>query len=142
MILRSLLVSLVICLPVAYVAHGQQRASSVGGAYRSWPAYGGGPEQIRYSSLSQINRRNVRQLEVAWTYDAGEQGGLQSNPIVVDGVLYTTTPKHRIVALDAATGAVKWTFGTKPGSGPNRGVMYWASGDDRRVFAAQQHYVY
>ena len=109
---------------------------------RGWPAYGGGPEQIRYSGLSQINRENVRQLEIAWTFDSGEQGGLQTNPIVVDGVLYTTTPKHRVVALDAATGRQLWSFGTKPGSGPNRGVMYWAGGGDRRIFAAQQHYVY
>jgi quinoprotein glucose dehydrogenase len=110
--------------------------------YRGWPAYGGGPEQMRYSSLAQINRGNVRQLEVAWTYDSGETGGLQANPIEVDGVLFTLTPTHRIVALDAATGQVTWTFRTIEGSGPNRGVMYWADGDDRRIFAAQHHYLY
>ena len=110
--------------------------------YRGWPSYGGGPEQIRYSRLSQINRSNVRQLQVAWTYDAGEEGGLQTNPIVIDGILYATTPKHRIVALDAATGTERWSFRTKPASGPNRGVLYWAAGDDRRIFAAQEHYLY
>ena len=61
-------------------------------APRGWVAYGGGPESIRYSPLEQINRHNVRQLEVAWTFDSGEEGGLQANPIVVDGVVYTTTP--------------------------------------------------
>jgi quinoprotein glucose dehydrogenase len=111
-------------------------------AYRGWPAYGGGPEQIRYSSLDQINRSTVRQLEIAWTYDSGETGGLQTNPIVIDGVLFTTTPKHRVVALDAVTGRVEWTFGTIEGSGPNRGVVYWSDGDDRRIFAAQHHYLY
>ena len=81
--------------------------------------------------LAQINRTNVRQLEVAWTYDSGETGGLQTNPIVVDDVLFTTTPKHRVVALDAATGAVRWTFDSGiEGRGPNRGVTYWSSGDD------------
>ena len=98
-----------------------------------WPAYGGGPEQIRYSSLDADQpRATSRQLEVAWTYDSGETGGLQTNPIVVDGVLYTTTPKHRVVALDAATGTVRWTFDSGiEGRGPNRGVTYWSSGDER-----------
>ena len=110
---------------------------------REWPAYGGGPEQIRYSPLTEINRSNVGQLEVAWTFDSGEKGGLQTNPIVVDGVLYTTTPLHRVVALDAATGAVRWTFDSKiEGSGPNRGVTYWAGGADRRIFTAQGSFVY
>jgi len=110
---------------------------------RGWPALGGGPQGIRYSSLDQINRTNVRQLEVAWTFDSGEEGGLQASPIVVDGVVYTTTPKHHVVALDAATGALLWKFdsGIKL-SGANRGVTYWASGDDRRVFTGQDHFVY
>lgn len=108
-----------------------------------WPAYGGGPEQIRYSSLKQINRSNVTQLERVWTYDAGETGGLQTNPVVVDGVVYTTTPKHKVVALDGATGAVRWRFDSKfEGSGPNRGVTYWTDGENRRIFTAQDHYIY
>ena len=112
-------------------------------SYRGWPAYGGGPESLRYSALDQINRDNVGRLQVAWTYDSGEEGGLQTNPIVVDGVLYTTTPKHRVVALDAASGALRWRFDSKiEASGPNRGVTYWASGDDRRIFTAQDHFVY
>jgi quinoprotein glucose dehydrogenase len=140
--IRCVFFSLCVCLPLVYAAQAQQSGPTASARYRSWPAYGGGPEQIRYSTLSQINRRNVRQLQVAWTYDAREEGGLQTNPIVVDGVLYTTTPKHRVVALDAATGVEKWSFATKPGRGPNRGVMYWASGADARIFAAQEHYVY
>src|SRR5437867_1441466 len=62
---------------------------------RDWPAYGGGPEQARYSTLAQIDRSNVGRLELAWTYDSGETGGLQTNPIIVRGVLYTTTPRHK-----------------------------------------------
>ena len=72
-----------------------------------WPV-NGGPYNIRYSPLTQINRRRMSaQLEVAWTYDAHDafkDSEMQSNPIVVDGVLYATTPKLRVVALDAATG--------------------------------------
>jgi quinoprotein glucose dehydrogenase len=112
-------------------------------AYRRWPAYGGGPEQIRYSALVQINLSNVHQLQVAWTFDSGETGGLQTNPIVVDGVLYTTTPKHKVVALDAASGALRWKFDSNIESqGPNRGLTYWADGEDRRIFTGQGSFVY
>ena len=84
--------------------------------YTAWPAYGGGPEQIRYSSLAQIDRSNVAQLQVAWTYDSGETGGLQTNPIVVGGRLFTTTPKHKVVSL-VGTVIVRVERSTKwPGS--------------------------
>jgi quinoprotein glucose dehydrogenase len=107
--------------------------------YRGWEAYGGGAEQIRYSSLAQIDRSNVSRLEVAWTFDAAEVGGLQTNPIVVDGVLYTTTPRHKVVALDAATGVAKWVFASGiEGRGPNRGVTFAAG----RIFTAQGPYIY
>ena len=111
--------------------------------YRSWPAYGGGPEQIRYSRHDQINRSNVRQLEVAWTFDPDETGGLQTNPIVVDGVVYAVTPRHRVVALDAGTGSVRWAFDSRMNlTGANRGVTYWSDGKDRRIFTGQGSYVY
>src|SRR5690606_5197026 len=73
------------------------------GDYRRWEAYGGTPDQIRYSRLDQINRENVGALAVAWQYDTGEAGDLQTQPIVVDRVLYAYTPKHKTIALDAAT---------------------------------------
>lgn len=111
--------------------------------YRTWAFYGGGPEQLRYSDLDQINRGNVAGLRVAWTWDSGETGGLQTQPIVVDGVVFVYTPSHRTVALDGATGRVKWTFDSGiRGSGPNRGFMYWADGDDRRLFSAVDQYLY
>jgi quinoprotein glucose dehydrogenase len=116
-------------------------ASAPGG--HDWPAYGGGPDGIRYSPLTQITRANVTQLEVAWTYDSGEDGGLQTNPIVIGRTLYTTTPHNRIVALDAATGAVRWTFDSGLRiRGPNRGVTHWRDGDDARIFAAADRFVY
>jgi quinoprotein glucose dehydrogenase len=105
--------------------------------------YGGGPEQRRYSPLTQINRSNVTRLQVAWTYDTGEPGAMQTQPVVVDDVLYGYTPTHKTFAVNAATGAQLWVFdpGIR-GSGPNRGVMYWADGNDRRVFAAVDNFIY
>ncbi len=63
---------------------------------RDWPVYGGGLESIRYSALKQINRTNVHRLEISWTYDAGDgPGGLETSPIIVNGILYANTPKTR-----------------------------------------------
>jgi glucose dehydrogenase len=105
--------------------------------------YGGTPAQTRHSPLTQINRANVKQLQVAWTYDTGEPGALQTQPLVVGDVLYGYTATHKLFAIDAATGARKWEFDSGiRGSGPNRGVMYWADGGDRRVFAAVGNFVY
>ena len=128
-------------LPVCAVA-ALALAGDQGGTSRDW-GYGGGPQQIRYSPLAQINASNVAQLQVAWTYDTGEPGAMQTQPVVVGDVLYGYTPTHKTFALNAASGAVLWTFdsGIK-GSGPNRGVMYWESGADRRVFAAVDNFVY
>src|SRR5262245_53472679 len=78
----------------------------------NWPT-NGGVDNIRYSPLTQINRGNVSRLKVAWTYDAGDAfkgSEMQSNPIVVGGVMYFTTPTLRVVTLDAATGRERWTF--------------------------------
>ena len=105
--------------------------------------YGGGPQQIRYSSLTQITKANVGQLQVAWTYDTGDTGAMQTQPIVVGGVLYGYTPTHKAFALDAATGEPRWTFDSGArGGGPNRGLMYWRSGQEARVFAAVSSFVY
>jgi quinoprotein glucose dehydrogenase len=72
---------------------------------------------------------------------------MECQPIVVDGVLYATTPKLRLIALDAATGKVLWQFDPFGGKGEigkkrNRGVTYWASGVDRRIFFAADYYLY
>jgi len=108
-----------------------------------WPAYGGGPDDARYSPLQQINRHNVASLQVAWTYDTAEEGGLETSPIVVNGVLYGITPAQEIFALDAATGHPLWKFGSGiEGGQPNRGLSYWASGDDQRILVGITNFVY
>jgi quinoprotein glucose dehydrogenase len=109
-----------------------------------WPAYGGGPAETRYSPLKQIDRSNVSKLQVAWTYDTGDgPGDPQTQPIVVNGVLYGVTPKHKLVALDAATGKLLWRFDSGiVGRGPNRSVVYWSAGDDHRIFTSVQSFIY
>src|SRR5919201_4569183 len=77
--------------------------------YTTWSAYGGTPDQIRYSTLGQINRANVKQLQVAWSYDTGEPGGLQTQPIVVDDLLYGNSATSKVFAVRAATGERVWT---------------------------------
>lgn len=128
---------------------GEKRAVPAIG-YRTWEVYGGGKDGIRYSALRQINRDNVHRLEVAWTFDTGDafQGSeMQCNPIVVDGTLYATTPKLRLIALDAAAGTLRWSF--DPFSGRdvrrkqrNRGVAYWSDGADQRVFVTAEHFLW
>jgi quinoprotein glucose dehydrogenase len=105
----------------------QNPQSPISPAPQDWPRYGGSPESTHFSPLAQIDRSNVNQLKIAWTFDTGEEGGLQSSPIIVNGVLYTITPTQKIFALDAATGKLLWKFdsGVK-GTQPDRGLAYWS----------------
>ncbi len=114
------------------------------GVGRDWPAYSGNAEGTRYSPLTQINRSNVSQLQVAWQFDPGDgspSGRFQAQPIVVNGVLYTVTPGSSLVALDGATGKPKWSW--KPGEQTNvRGLTYWTDGKEQRLLAAFGRYIY
>ncbi len=117
-----------------------------------WPVYGGGPESIRYSTLTQINRTNVKQMKVAWTFDASdgvETSELEVNPIIVHGILYATTVSLNVVALNAATGALVWRFdpyhgrAVRGGGGRTRGVTYWSDDrGDERIFVGVQQFLY
>ncbi len=117
-------------------------------AGRDWPVYGGSPENIRYSSLNQINRGNASRLRVAWTYETGDSfpgSEMQCNPIVARGLVFATTPKLRVIALDAATGRLAWSFdrnkdvkvATKT---RNRGLTYWPRGN--RLYVAIRQWLY
>ncbi len=107
-----------------------------------WPL-ARGPGSTQYSSLDQITRENVAQLETAWVYRTGDaepgRSQVQATPIVIEGVLYATSPGLQAFALDAATGRELWTFDPFDGNfsmfglGVSRGVTYWADGDDRRI---------
>lgn len=110
---------------------------------RDWPVYGGAPEGGHYSPLSQINRSNVKQLQLAWTYDTEETGGLQTSPIVVHGVLYGISPTQKIFALDAASGMLRWKFDSGiVGTQPDRGLAFWENGTDRRIIVGVMNFVY
>lgn len=117
---------------------------------QEWRSYGGGAENTHHSTLKQINRDNVKQLAVAWTYDTGdvfEGSEMQCNPLVVGGVLYATSPKLRVFALNAATGKELWSFDPSGGqrvlgNRRNRGVTYWAEGNEQRIFFAFRNWLY
>ena len=110
---------------------------------QDWPVYGGAPENTHYSTLAQINRNNVKQLTVAWTYATGEEGGLQTSPIIVGGVLYGLTPTQKVFALDAATGKQLWKFESGViGTQPNRGLAYWTDGKDKRILVGVMNFLY
>ena len=110
-----------------------------------WPI-NGGIDNIRYSPLSQINRENVSKLQVAWTYDshdAFKASEMQSNPVVVDGVLYVTTPTLKVVAVNAGTGKEIWKFDPSGGASPgarfrHRGVTVHKD----RVFVSYRSFLY
>jgi membrane-bound PQQ-dependent dehydrogenase (glucose/quinate/shikimate family) len=118
---------------------------------QDWRFYGGNAGGMRFSSLQQINRQNVGALKLAWTYHTGEVNRanetdrhhiapFETTPLVVDGILYFSTPSNRVIALDAETGKEIWQFDPQAGRAKrtffqHRGVAYWQNeeGDDRRI---------
>src|SRR5688500_3523238 len=85
------------------------------GADENWPVYLGDATSSHYSELKQINSRNVHEMEIAWTYKSGDgradnRSQIQCNPIIIDGVLYGTSPQLKLFALDAASGQERWRF--------------------------------
>src|SRR5690606_4045261 len=84
--------------------------------HSTWRVKGGNPGATQYSSLASINKENAASLKVAWVYSAGDadtvrnRTQIQCNPIIVDGVLYATSPRLQAFALDAASGREIWRF--------------------------------
>ena len=114
-----------------------------------WRVFGGSKENTHYSTLSQIDTSNISNLKIAWEYhtrdaDTANHSQMQCNPIVVDGILYATSPQLNLIALDAATGIAKWVFNPFDSSAGNphinfvinnnRGVTYWTDGNEKRIF--------
>ena len=124
-----------------------------------WPSHGNDPGGTKYSTLEQINRANVGELQRVWTWETGEEpipmarspmtgqqvrpGKFQGTSVMVDGTLYISTPYNQVVALDPDTGEEHWRFDPRAyewgrplrGCGfCHRGVAVWTDGDDIRVF--------
>ena len=123
--------------------HSTSSPSAATAAAVDWPVYGGQAAGDHYSSLSQINRKNVHELQLAWKFDGEEEGGLETSPIIVGRVLYAYTATQKVIALDAATGKLIWKFdsGIK-GKNPVRGLSYWTDGKESRIFAPVTNFLY
>ena len=114
-----------------------------------WPVYQGGKSSNQYSPLKQITPQNVHLLAPVWKYhseggDSLERTQIQCNPIIINGILYGTSPKLKVFALNAATGKRLWEFNPNKeidyAMNVNRGVTFWSDGNEKRIlFAAGPH---
>ncbi|HEY1950361.1 MAG TPA: PQQ-binding-like beta-propeller repeat protein [Bryobacteraceae bacterium] len=124
------------------LAHAQDKAA-IAAAHKSWSDYSGASDSAQYSALSQINRSNVTQLKIAWTYPTGDSNRYFFNPIAAHGLLYVLAKNNSIVALEPTSGKEVWVHPTDPHSRllTNRGMNYWESADgaDRRLLFAQDN---
>src|SRR5262250_2962157 len=144
---RSLLVLVasVVVLSLTIGVSGQTQPSTANG---EWPHYTADLKGTRYSPLDQINASNFNKLEVAWRFKTDSLGPfpefkLESTPLMVKGVLYTTGGTRRsVIALDAKTGELIWAHSLREGKRAavaprqlsGRGVAYWTDGrGDERV---------
>ncbi|HEV2349975.1 MAG TPA: pyrroloquinoline quinone-dependent dehydrogenase [Terriglobia bacterium] len=158
--------ALILILAMSYSSTGQKQKQPPSGSIDSathpagfeWRSYGGDPGGSRFSPLTQINRSNVARLKKVWTYHTGEVNpdvpntdqhhipSFEATPLMVEGVLYFSTPANRVIALDAETGREIWAYDPRPerSAAPrlmqNRGVAYWEGQAtpgheiDRRIF--------
>ena len=143
---KSAVVAAVVAM-ASLAVFAQNRAFSPGSANTEWKTYGGDLRSTRYSPLAQINKDNFSKLEVAWRFKTDALGprpefNLQSTPLMVGGVLYSTGGTRRaVVALDAGTGEMRWMYslneGPRGASAPRqlsgRGLAYWTDGRQERI---------
>ena len=93
--------------------------------------------------LSQINRTNVHRLKQAWKFDSAEEGGLETNPIIIGRTLFAYTASQKVIALDASTGKLRWKFDSGVHSSqPARGLAFWSDGQHGRILAGVMNYLY
>ncbi|HLJ16006.1 MAG TPA: PQQ-binding-like beta-propeller repeat protein [Bryobacteraceae bacterium] len=116
---------------------------------QEWPTYAGDLGGRKYSPLKQINRENVDRLHPAWIFHTGDwsdgtrwptRSAFEATPLVVNGIMYVTTPFSRVIALDAETGREIWSFDPRLDRTQsanlfiNRGAAWWSDGHKNRVF--------
>lgn len=105
-----------------------------------WPVYSADPTGSKFSVLDQINTTNVDKLQPVWIYRTDDKGGkstIECNPIIIDGVMYLSSPGLKVIALEAATGTEIWRFDPFRGSragGVNRGLTYWSDDKEKRIY--------
>ena len=111
-------------------------------SFTDWRQFLGGSDSAQYSGLKQIDKTNVSQLKVIWSYPTGGTNQYLFNPTVVDGVMYVQAKNNSLVALDAATGRELWVHPFQ-GAVTTRGINYWqsADGSDRRLFTTNAGYL-
>ena len=144
---RSVVVASAVVLGLALAAPAARQAPA-----GDWPVYAGDQGAGHYSPLAVITRANVSGLTPIWEWKPNEDalpafgtrpGNFQNTPLMIDGVLYVSTPYNRVAALDAETGRELWTFDPKAyedGQPPNgtgfvhRGVAAWRDGTRFRIF--------
>ncbi len=111
----------------------------------NWPVYLGDKSSQQYARLDQINIENVTQLKPAWTYSTGDAAAdnrsqMQCNPLIIDGVMYGTSPKVKAFAVDAVTGKEIWKFNPADhdahGENISRGVTIYQDGNQKRLYFA------
>ena len=117
---------------------------------RTWSVYKADESSSSYSPLDEINTSNVKELQAAWTFtindlpQSAQPANSQCNPIIIDGVLYSLSAKRVAYAINAATGELIWSndpFEGGGGGGVERGLTYWESGEDKRIFFAADNYL-
>ena len=147
---------LLLCSAIVITACGPDKTSP--DKYIAWQQAHGNGESNKYSSLVQVDTNNVTQLQLAWEFHTGDadtaaHSQIQCNPIIVNGVMYATSPMLKVFAIDAATGKQKWVYSpydtiTENKSGHfnvnnNRGVTYWTDGkEDERIFYTAGPYLH
>lgn len=140
-------------LPTVLVASLLFASGCFAAADANWGAYLGDAGGTHYSSLAQITPANVAQLRPAWTFRTGDadprnRSQIQCNPLIIDGVLYGTSPQLVLFALEAATGRELWRFDPFPGiagdsgRGVNRGFAWWSEGRERRLMFSAGRYLH
>jgi quinoprotein glucose dehydrogenase len=112
-------------------------------ARSDWRTYNGQVNGDHYSPLTQITPGNVAQLKRVWSFTAGKDGGIQTNPLMVGRMLFTYTPTLEVVALDGATGKRMWKFDSGVvGRQPSRGFTYAGEGKEARLFVYIMNFIY
>jgi len=138
----SLLMTLACSLLPAQATVNQQ---TIANPQSQWLSYGRDYQEQRFSPLAQINRDNINQLDLAWSFKFSTARGMEATPLVHNGVIYISTGWSHVHALDARTGEQLWHYDAnvakshlaKTCCGPvNRGVALWQgdSGAELQVF--------